>query len=65
MSHHWHEPWFVGRMQDDSLSPPLWHFPVTAMPDPLPEPLDPMELIARWQAEVEANADTHTANDHR
>lgn len=41
-------------MQRDTSSPPLWHFPVTAMPDAPPEPLDPMELIARWQEEVAA-----------
>jgi len=43
-------------MQRDTSSPPLWHFPVTAMPDAPPEPLDPMELIARWQEEVAASA---------
>lgn len=34
----------------------MWHFPVTAMPDALPELLDPMELLARWQAETELRA---------
>lgn len=43
-------------MQNRRASTPLWHFPVTAMPDAPPEPMDPMELIARWQAETETRA---------
>jgi hypothetical protein len=47
-------------MHNRRASTPLWHFPVTAMPDAPPEPLDPMELIARWQAETESRAASTT-----
>ncbi|HEY1099641.1 MAG TPA: hypothetical protein VGF99_11970 [Myxococcota bacterium] len=53
---HWHETWFHSRMRKNTESSALWHFPVTAMPDALPELLDPMELLARWQAETELRA---------
>lgn len=34
----------------------MWSFPETAAPDPAPEPVDPLDLLARWEAEVDRYA---------
>ena len=34
----------------------MWTFPETAAPDPMPEAPDPLDLLARWQSEVDSYA---------